>query len=340
MSLHSPSTAAPADSAPAPDDHLQRLQKILAAAGLGSRRRCEELILQGRVAVDGQTVTELGSKADPCGQEIRVDGVPITQARRVYYLVHKPPGVVSTSHDPSGRPRVIDLVPTGERLFAVGRLDLSSEGLIILTNDGALANRLAHPRYGVQKTYQVEVAGTLERDDVATLRKGVHLAEGFAHVVSVKIKHAYKHSTQLEIVLAEGRNREIRRILARIGHKVLRLKRIAIGPLRLADLPPGAARPLTRHEVRELEAAAGPGTRAPKRRQRPRRVAAKPPTAPRARTIIGEASHASLPSQEKATEKQATGAKPQRPRRPPRKSKPATAAAKTRWRPRTGGKHG
>jgi 23S rRNA pseudouridine2605 synthase len=244
----------------------QRLQKVLAAAGVGSRRHCEELILAGRVEVDGQTVLELGTKTDPQSEQIRVDGVPISQPAKAYFLVHKPPGVVSTSHDPSGRPRVIDLVPYSGRLFTVGRLDLWSEGLMLVTNDGELANRLAHPRYGVAKTYQVEVAGAMAPADLSRLRGGVHLAEGMTRVVSARVKHRFRHSTLLEIVLAEGRNREIRRMLARLGHKVLRLKRVALGPLRLADLPPGAVRPLRRQEVRELErAAAGRPPRRPGR---------------------------------------------------------------------------
>ncbi len=163
----------------------QRLQKVLAAAGIGSRRKCEELILTGRVEVDRQVVTQLGAKADPARQEIRLDGLPLPRPRLVHYLVHKPVGVVSTNYDQSGRPRVIDLLPLrDERLFAVGRLDMSSEGLILVTNDGELANRLTHPRYGVEKTYQVEVAGQIERADLEAMQKGVHLAEGYAHVES------------------------------------------------------------------------------------------------------------------------------------------------------------
>ncbi len=237
-------------------DGAERLQKILAGAGLGSRRQCEELILAGRVHVDGHAVTALGTKADPTRQTIQVDGVALARPRQVYFMVNKPNGVVSTSSDPSGRPRVIDLVPYPGRLFTVGRLDLSSEGLILVTNDGELANRLTHPRYGVEKTYQVEVAGSLDRKELDRLRKGVHLAEGFARVVSAKVKRQYKNSTQLEIVLSEGRNREIRRILARVGHKAMRLKRVALGPLRLAELPVGRVRELERDELRKLKQAA------------------------------------------------------------------------------------
>ena len=210
---------------------LSRLQKILAAAGLGSRRQCETLILEGRVEVDRQVVSKLGAKADPFRQEVRVDGNVLPQAKKVYYLVNKPPGVLSTNRDPAGRPRVVDLLaPRGQRLFAVGRLDMSSEGLMLVTNDGELANLLTHPRYGVHKTYHVEVAGAIEREDLARVEEGMYLAEGFARVVGARIKTRLKKSTLLEITLDEGRNREIRRLLARTGHKVLRLRRVAIGP--------------------------------------------------------------------------------------------------------------
>jgi 23S rRNA pseudouridine2605 synthase len=276
-------------SADSPDGPL-RLQKILAAAGLGSRRQCEELILTGRVEVDRQVVTELGTKADPLRQEIRVDGVNLPRPKLVYFIVNKPSGVLSTNSDPSGRPRVIDLVPYPGRLFAIGRLDMSSEGMILVTNDGELADRLTHPRYGVEKTYHVEVAGSLERAELEKLRKGVHLAEGFAKVVSAKVLRSYKQSTLVEIVLAEGRNREIRRILARVGHKVERLRRVAIGPLRLADLPLGTSRPLERDEIKQLKRAARglqtdrkpPAKRKPKKAFVPAAKSGPPP-----RTVIG-----------------------------------------------------
>lgn len=271
-----------------PDDELQRLQKILASAGVGSRRHCEQLITSGRVEVDRRIVRELGSKADPAHQEIRVDGVPLTRERLVYFLVHKPRGVVSTNSDPSGRMRVVDLVAYPGRLFTVGRLDMSSEGLMLVTNDGQLANRLTHPRYGVEKTYHVEVAGLIDREQLARLRKGVHLAEGFAKVESVKVKHQYKNSTLLEMVLAEGRNREIRRILARVGHKVERLKRVAIGPLRLGELAAGEVRPLDRAELRKLKQTAyGAKTTARPRRARPLVKKVKPAARPAPRVVIG-----------------------------------------------------
>lgn len=236
----------------------ERLQKVLAAAGLGSRRQCEELILAGRVDIGGAVVTELGTRVDPDRQSIRVDGVRLPRPKRVYYALNKPAGVLCTNRDPSGRPRAIDLVPTKhERLFTVGRLDLHSEGLILLTNDGELANRLTHPRYGVQKTYRVVVAGHPSREVLVRLRRGVHLAEGLARVAGVRVKGRQKQSTVLEMVLGEGRNREIRRVFARVGHKVLRLVRIGIGPLRLGDLPSGEHRSLSRREVDALRRAAG-----------------------------------------------------------------------------------
>jgi 23S rRNA pseudouridine2605 synthase len=234
----------------------QRLQKVLAAAGLGSRRACEELILTGRVEVDGRMVTELGTKVDPERQEIRVDGERIKRPPRVYYAAYKPRNVVSTNYDPAGRPRVVDLVPAAQRVFLVGRLDLHSEGLVLLTNDGELANRLLHPRYGVEKTYQVLVAGIVAPETLAQLQRGVYLAEGRARCERATLRFTHKNSTLLELVLREGRNRQVRRMLARLGHKVLELKRIAIGPIRLGHLEPGQWRPLTRAEVRQLEQAA------------------------------------------------------------------------------------
>ncbi|MEQ8208508.1 MAG: pseudouridine synthase [Lacipirellulaceae bacterium] len=233
----------------------ERLQKVLAAAGVASRRESETLITEGRVQVDGEVVSELGTRVEQ-DQEIRVDGEIITQAKRVYYAVHKPPGVVSTASDPSGRPRVIDLIPPEVgRVFNVGRLDMASEGLILLTNDGELANQLTHPRHGVEKTYEVQVAGNCDPEVLRQLRKGVYLAEGFAKVVNVKIKSRRKQSTVLEMVLDEGRNREIRRLFARVGHKVQKLTRVAVGPVRLGDLPRGAYRELTSQEVKKLRGA-------------------------------------------------------------------------------------
>lgn len=256
-----------APSRPADPAEGDRLQKVLAAAGLASRRECEELILEGRVEVDGQVVRELGTRVDRMTQSIRVDGEPLPKPKLAYFAVHKPTGVVTTARDPSGRPRVIDLLPPSlGRLYAVGRLDMGSEGLILVTNDGDLANKLTHPRHGVEKTYHVQVAGHIEQEELDKLRKGVYLAEGFARVVGVRIKSRRKQSTLLEMVLSEGRNREIRRLLARVGHKVQKLVRIAVGPVRLGDMPPGAYRRLTPDELTKLRAVAdGLGPQSPPR---------------------------------------------------------------------------
>ncbi len=235
------------------EDAPGRLQKVLAAAGLGSRRQCEELITTGRVEIDRQVVTELGTRVDPFSQEIRVDGMILPQQKREYYALHKPKGFVTTSRDPSGRPRVIDLIPSeGKHLFAVGRLDMSSEGLILVTNDGDWAERITHPRYGVEKIYRVTVSGEPERSTLAQLERGVYLAEGLAKVKKVIFKKRVKNQSILEMILDEGKNREIRRVLAKVGHKVQRLVRIAVGPIRLGDMPLGAYRPLTKDEIQSV----------------------------------------------------------------------------------------
>ena len=235
------------------DPQGERLQKVLAAAGLGSRRQCEELIQAGRVEVNKKVTIKLGTRVDPVLDEVRVDGEPLPKTRRVYYAVNKPDGVISTNQDPSGRPRVIDLLATKEiRMFTVGRLDLHSEGLILLTNDGQWANLLSHPRFGVEKIYRVEVAGSPARETLQKLREGIHLAEAFVQVPQITVKSTRKNSTTLEMTLSEGRNREIRRVLAKVGHKVLRLVRVAVGPVRLGNLAPGEYRPLSRQEVQAL----------------------------------------------------------------------------------------
>lgn len=251
-------------AAPQPPSQLpgERLQKVLAAAGLASRREAEALILEGRVEVDGQMVTELGTRVDRRHQEIFVDGEPLPRPKLVYFAVNKPEGVVCTARDPAGRPRVTDLLPPDiGRVFNVGRLDMSSEGLILMTNDGELANQLTHPRHGVHKIYDVQVAGVPGPEVLAQLRKGMHLAEGFARAVDVRVKNRKKNGTVLEMVLDEGRNREVRRLLARVGHRVQRLTRIAVGPVRLGELPRGAYRQLTHEEVRKLKTAANEGPR-------------------------------------------------------------------------------
>ena len=237
---------------------MDRLNKYLAHAGLGSRRHCEDLISAGRVSINGKVVRELGTRVDD-GHKVFVDGQEIHGEHTVYWLVNKPRGYLCTNSDPAGRPLAIDLVPhVGERVYTVGRLDEESEGMLLLTNDGDLANRLMHPRYGVHKTYLVQVAGQPSREDLQKLTTGVWLAEGQLKARSVKRIKKQGASIWLKIVLSEGKNREILRMLARLEHKVIRLKRIAIGPVQLGHLATGKSRPLTRPELNALVKAAAP----------------------------------------------------------------------------------
>jgi 23S rRNA pseudouridine2605 synthase len=241
---------------------MERLNKFLAHAGVGSRRHCDDIILHGRVSVDGAVVRELGVKVDPDTQEICVDDQPLHGEHLVYWLVHKPRGYLCTNHDPAGRPRAIDLLPhVPQRVYTVGRLDEDSEGLLLLTNDGDLAHRLMHPRFGVEKTYLVQVAGKPEREELAQLLKGVWLSDGHVKAKRVKRLKSQGESAWLEIVLNEGKNREIRRMLARLHHKVMRLKRTAIGPIELGRLRSGKSRPLKAEELARLRRAADRGQR-------------------------------------------------------------------------------
>ena len=229
---------------------LERVQKVLAHAGLGSRRSCEELIRQGRVSVDGQVIRELGTRVDPSRARIAVDGEAIRPESMVYYAVNKPRGYVSTNVDPSGRPRVVDLLPEiPERVYTVGRLDEESTGLMILTNDGELANRLAHPRYGVEKVYRALIAGAPDQEVLAKLTAGVWLSDGKVRAKRARLVGRQGQANVLELVLAEGKNREIRRMLAKLGHKVMSLNRVAVGPVSVKGLSSGEYRPLSRHEV-------------------------------------------------------------------------------------------
>jgi 23S rRNA pseudouridine2605 synthase len=236
-----------------------RLQKVLAQAGVGSRRVCEELIAAGRVEVDGRRVTELGVRIDPKHSVVHVDGVRIQLDESLVYLaLNKPLGVVSAMSDPQGRPNLGDLVANREeRLFHVGRLDADTEGLILLTNDGQLAHRLSHPSYEVPKTYLVEVAGPVPRDLGKRLRAGLELEDGPAKVDSFKVVDARPGKALLEIVLHDGRNRVVRRLLAAAGHPVEQLVRTRVGPIRLGDLRSGRTRVLGQAEVGALMAAAG-----------------------------------------------------------------------------------
>ena len=241
----------------APDKQGERLQKVLARAGLGSRRACEELIAAGRVTVDGEVVV-LGARVDPAHDRIVVDGVPVVvDETRVYWLLNKPAGYVTTAHDPQGRPTVIELVPDEPRSFAVGRLDRDTEGLLILTNDGELAELLTHPRHGVEKAYLAEVEGVPSPGALRALREGVELEDGPARAVRAQVvQRARDGVSALEIVLKEGRKRIVRRMCEAVGHPVRRLVRTRIGPLTDPKLAPGAYRPLTPAEVRSLYAAA------------------------------------------------------------------------------------
>jgi 23S rRNA pseudouridine2605 synthase len=235
----------------------QRLNKLLAHAGVGSRRHCDDLITAGRVSVDGHPVRELGTKVDPELHRVCVDDDPVQLERLVYWLVHKPRGYLCTNYDPAGRALAVDLVPqVTQRVYTVGRLDEDSEGLLLLTNDGDLAFKLMHPRFGVEKTYLVQVAGMPSREDVQQLLHGVWLSDGHVKAKRVKRVRRQGDSTWLQIILNEGKNREIRRMLARLNHKVLRLRRIAIGPVELGNLLPGKSRPLLPHELSALRRSA------------------------------------------------------------------------------------
>ncbi len=227
----------------------QRLQKVLAAAGVNSRRKCEELILSGAVSVNRKVVDKLPAFVDPEKDIITVDGKKLKAARKVYFLLNKPKGVICTNNDPQGRKKAIDIIPTGQRIFCIGRLDIDTSGIIILTNDSELANRLTHPRYGLPKTYIAGIKGQISADVAEKLKKGIWLAEGKTGRASVKIlKRNYKESL-IEITIRQGLNRQIRRMLARVWLPVKSLKRTQIGKLNARGLGVGKFRKLTKDEV-------------------------------------------------------------------------------------------
>ena len=239
----------------------ERLQKVLAAAGFGSRRACEELIADGRVTVDGE-VAELGRRVDPETAKVEVGGVPVSvRPGLVYYLLNKPRGVVTTASDPQGRPTVLELVPPEPRVFPVGRLDADTEGLLILTNDGDLAYRLAHPSFGVEKEYLAEVDGVPTAGELRRLRTGVQLEDG----VTAPARASVVQGRALRLTIHEGRNRQVRRMCAAIGHPVVRLVRTRIGPLADRSLPPGTWRTITLAEVRALQEAVATPAPPPRR---------------------------------------------------------------------------
>jgi pseudouridine synthase len=238
-----------------------RLNKILAQAGLTSRRGADQLVLAGRVAVNGAVTREPGTLADPDADRITVDGqgLPASERKR-YLLLHKPGGVVTTVRDPQGRAVVTDLLPgdVRERVYPVGRLDADVEGLLLLTNDGPLTHRLLHPRYALPRVYEAEVAGRVSRPDLPRWRRGVTLDDGPAAPLAAEILRTGEAASLLRLTFTEGRKHEVKRYCEALGHRVRRLRRVAFGPLTLGTLPLGACRPLTPRELAALRAAAGP----------------------------------------------------------------------------------
>ena len=240
-----------------PSDEGERLQKVLARVGIGSRRVCEDLIAEGRVTVDGE-VAVLGRRVDVETALIELDGAPIgVRPDLVHYLLNKPAGVVTTADDPQGRPTVVGLVPAEPRVFPVGRLDVDTEGLLLLTNDGELAHRLTHPSFGVEKEYVAELEGSPSRAALRRLREGGELDDG----TTAPARAALLEPSVVRLTVHEGRNRQVRRMCDAVGHPVVRLIRTRIGPLADRSLAPGAWRELTGDEVRSLQrAVAGPGS--------------------------------------------------------------------------------
>jgi pseudouridine synthase len=240
---------------------MERLQKILARAGLASRREAERWILEGRVTVNGTVVRKLGSQADPAKDAIKVDGKRVKPAAApVYYALHKPPGIITTIHDPEKRPDLSPIIARlGEkqRVFPVGRLDFNSSGLLLLTNDGELAQRLTHPRFGVKKVYRVKLSECPDEQDLAAIRKGIRLEDGMTAPARIKVVEKLKKNAWVEIEIHEGRNRQVRRMFAALRYFVEKLIRIRIGPVSLGALAPGDLRPLSQIEIKALKHAVG-----------------------------------------------------------------------------------
>ncbi len=231
----------------------ERIQKILARAGICSRRKAEEYVAAGRVAVDGQIITRPGVKVDPECAAILVDGKPIRQEEKVYILLNKPPGYVTTMDDPQGRPIVMDLLPgIKHRIFPVGRLDLDSEGALILTNDGALANKLLHPRYEINKTYEATIQGFPQPSALKKLEQGILLDGHKTWPASLRILRRKKGTTTIEVIIHEGKKRQVRKMFQAVGHHVLRLKRTAYGSLKLGPLEQGKYRFLKKNDIKKL----------------------------------------------------------------------------------------
>jgi 23S rRNA pseudouridine2605 synthase len=237
---------------PSPDPLLVRLAKFLAHGGVASRRRAEAIIGKGMVTVGGEVVTDPARDVE-VGDDVRVNGSSVAAETHEVWVVNKPAGVVSTAREPGSRPAVVDLVDTPSRLYPVGRLDADSTGLLLLTNDGELANRLTHPRYEVAKTYRARLRTQIAGRDLARLRKGIELEDG----PTAPAKVTRIGEKEIEIVLREGRNRQVRRMVEAVGNRVVALRRVAFGPLSLGDLPEGRARRLSEDEVAGLRDACG-----------------------------------------------------------------------------------
>jgi 23S rRNA pseudouridine2605 synthase/16S rRNA pseudouridine516 synthase len=237
---------------------LERLHKVMARAGVASRRKCEELILKGKVKVDGQVIRELGYKVDPEKNVIEVLGEVIdVKAPKKYLVLNKPKGYLTTMFDPFSRPTIKELLPEEKGVYPVGRLDFNSEGLLILTNDGEFAYRLTHPKFKIPKVYEVLVQGCPSFQDIWRLRMGINLEDGPTLPARVTIKQRLDRGCWLQITITEGRKRQVRRMCLAIGHPVIALKRIAIGPVKLAQLQAGEYRFLSEQEVNSLKAAVG-----------------------------------------------------------------------------------
>ena len=231
---------------------LERLQKVLAKAGVASRRKAEELIRQGKVRVDGMVVTEMGTKVDPITQDIECEGVTlVSQEEKIYILLHKPSGYLSTVDDPQGRPIVTDLLKNiKERVYPVGRLDLDTEGALLLTNDGELAQKILHPSHEVNKTYVAKVKGVPTRKKLEALSKGIELEGRKTWPASIKVLNTKAQSATIQITIHEGRKRQVRKMFGAIGHPVLELKRTAYGRLELGELGSGKYRFLTPGDIK------------------------------------------------------------------------------------------
>jgi 23S rRNA pseudouridine2605 synthase len=266
---------------------MERIQKILSRAGVASRRAAEDLIREGRVRLNGKVVEHLGTRADPISDKLTVDGRPAVLNRLRYYLYHKPVGVISSMSDPEGRQSIGQVVrESREHLFPVGRLDYDSSGLVLLTNDGELAQMLTHPKYGVAKVYRVKVRGHMEEKTLDRLASGVRLEDGMTLPAQVTLESRLDKKTRFVLTLHEGRQRQIRRMCEAVGHPVDKLSRVSIGTLKLGRLPPGQKRELHQEEILalwEFTRRSRPESAAPKVKggRKPASLQRKPPAKPR-----------------------------------------------------------